>query len=424
MFFEIQAVRIKRFLRNQLWVRPALASLFSIAVAGLALIAGRVSDATLGLKIDEESLVTLFTIFASSMLTVATFTVSAIVTAASTAASTTTPRAARQVVSDSKAQLVLSAFIAAFIYSFIAIIALKVFSYGPTGRFVLFAGLIALVAFVLASFINWIDHAMKLGRQSTTIEKLRTVARQSITPAAAGTFGARVAEDGATSVGAPVCCTECGYVSSIDVGRLNEAAAAAGAYIGLAVRPGDYCGPGSMLADVVPKDALSEDLRKAIDGAVERDKDRHEDVDIRFNVVNLAETADRALSPAVNDPGTAIYILNVLVELLAHWSEVRQKPESKEVTYSRVSMPPLTAREIVNDAFTPIARDGAGSVEVGVRLQKVLGMLADLPDAELREQAMRMSDVAADLADAALVSPAHKAMVADVRASVVQSASG
>ena len=411
MFFEIQAVRIKRFLRNQLWVRPALASLFSIAVAGLALIAGRVSDATLGLKIDEESLVTLFTIFASSMLTVATFTVSAIVTAASTAASTTTPRAARQVVSDSKAQLVLSAFIAAFIYSFIAIIALKVFSYGPTGRF------------VLASFINWIDHAMKLGRQSTTIEKLRTVARQSITPAAAGTFGARVAEDGATSVGAPVCCTECGYVSSIDVGRLNEAAAAAGAYIGLAVRPGDYCGPGSMLADVVPKDALSEDLRKAIDGAVERDKDRHEDVDIRFNVVNLAETADRALSPAVNDPGTAIYILNVLVELLAHWSEVRQKPESKEVTYSRVSMPPLTAREIVNDAFTPIARDGAGSVEVGVRLQKVLGMLADLPDAELREQAMRMSDVAAELADAALVSPAHKAMVADVRASVIQTAS-
>lgn len=415
MSVSARIMRLRRFLRDQLWVRPALASLFSIFMAGMAFWVGQVSDSAIGLKIDEESLITLFTIFASSMLTVATFTVSAIVTAASTAASTTTPRAARHVVSDNKAQLVLSAFIAAFIYSFIAIIALQVVTYGPSGRFVLFAGLVLLVVFVLVSFINWIDHAMKLGRHSTTIEKLRDAALQSITPEAAGTFGAAVADADVSIAGAGVVTKNWGYVSTIDVAQLNEAASEAECKIHLAVRPGDYLGPGMSLATVQPAEALTDELTTCIVDSVDCDTERHVDIDIRFNIVNLTETADRALSPGVNDPGTAIYILNILSETIACWSKVVQSPGALEVKYDRVSMPALTAREIVNDAFTPIARDGAGAVEVGVRLHKVLNMLGALPHTALRVEVVRMAQVAAELSDAALVSPAHKTTVARAR---------
>ncbi len=415
MSVSARIMRLRRFLQYQLWVRPALASLFSIFMAGIAFWAGQISDSAVGLKIDEDSLITLFTIFASSMLTVATFTVSAIVTAASTAASTTTPRAARHVVSDGKAQLVPSAFIAAFIYSFIAIIALQVVTYGPTGRFVLFAGLVILVVFVLVSFINWIDHAMKLGRHSTTIEKLRSAAVQSITPESAGTFGAAVADSGRDTGGAGVVTKNWGYVSTIDVEKLNDAATEANCHIRISVRPGDYLGPGMCVATVLPVEALTDELTTCIVDAVDCDTERHVDIDIRFNIVNLTETADRALSPGVNDPGTAIYILNILAETIAYWSKAVRSPDALEVKYARVSMPALTAREIVNDGFTPIARDGAGAVEVGVRLHKVLNMLGALPHTALRVEVARMAQVAAELSDAALVSPAHKALVARAR---------
>ena len=129
--------RLKRWqaqLERELWVRPALASLFAIAMALLAYWLGRRYEGKIALKIDEESLVALLSIFASSMLSVATFTVSAIVAAASTVSTSTTYRASQYVLSDKKAQLVLSAFIAAFIYSIFSILALKAFEYGAVGR--------------------------------------------------------------------------------------------------------------------------------------------------------------------------------------------------------------------------------------------------------------------------------------------------
>ena len=411
MDFQERWGRIRRGVRNKLWLRPALASLFSVLAAFAALWAEMVVPEEAGFKIDEDSLVSILSIFASSMLSVATFTVSAIVAAASSASTSTTPRATRQVISDAKAQMVLSAFIAAFIYSFIAIIALKIFQYGAAGRLMLFAGLVVMVVFVLISFINWIDQAMKLGRQSTTIAKLKEVAETSITPATAGTFGARPFTGVRPGDGAVVRSGASGYVSALGLTRLQKCAESEDCHVVLLVRPGEYCSHDKPIAIVLQADAATDAIEGAIREAVELDDVRHEDVDVRFNVVNLAETADRALSPGINDPGTAIYIMNALGDVLVKWSRVRRSEEAREVRFDRISVPPLSAREIVGDAFTPIARDGAGAVEVGVRLQKVLATLARCGDAELTAEAERMSAIAFELSDVALVSESHKAMV-------------
>ncbi|MNT41063.1 hypothetical protein D3C72_1774130 [compost metagenome] len=45
--------------------------------------------------------------------------------------------------------------------------------------------------------------------------------------------------------------------------------------------------------------------------------------------------------------------------------------------------------DLFDDAFTAIARDGAGTVEVGVRLQKALRSLASVGDDAMRVAAMR-----------------------------------
>ena len=129
---------------------------------------------------------------------------------------------------------------------------------------------------------------------------------------------------------------------------------------------------------------------------------------MRYNLLNLAETADRALSPSINDPGTAINIMNIQMQILARWAEIHSQGDCFNVVHDRISVLPITAEELVNDSFTPIARDGASIVEVGVRLQKILQALMRIGDEDLTEAAQNMSKTALELANKALISGEHR----------------
>ena len=161
---------------------------------------------------------------------------------------------------------------------------------------------------------------------------------------------------------------------------------------------------------------LSDDRREELRGTVEISPSRHQDFDVRFNILNLTETADRALSPAVNDPGTAIHIVNVLTEMLMLWVELRRTPE--EVSCDRVSVPRLEARELLSDAFVPIARDGAGVIEVGIRLQKALRVLGQAGDDEISREVAALSRSANELAQQALKTADHRNRIADLAGKV------
>jgi len=84
----------------------------------------------------------------------------------------------------------------------------------------------------------------------------------------------------------------------------------------------------------------------------------------------LGEIADKALSQGVNDPGTAIDVIDTVTRLLLNWKD--EDKGDKGSGYDRVFMLPLEPRDVLEDVFRPIARDGAGIVEVGIRMQKSL----------------------------------------------------
>ena len=397
-----------RRLKSKLWLRPALASLFSMSVAGFALWFGRSYDGRFDIEIDENSLVSLLTIFASSMLSVATFTVSAIVTAASSVSKSTTPRASQFVLSDSKAQLVLSAFIATFIYAIVGILSLRALHFGHAGRFVLFMGLIVIVTFVLIAFINWVDHAIKLGRQGTIISKLSEAALNTMTPEIVGTFGAHSWDGEIPNDCQALYPASYGYVVGVDVITLQQQAEKANVHIIVATRPGEVADRTTPIAYITPAQAADGNLLQLVENSIALDTKRHPEEDMRYNLLNLAETADRALSPSINDPGTAINIMNIQMQILARWAEIHSQGDCFNVVHDRISVLPITAEELVNDSFTPIARDGASIVEVGVRLQKILQALMRIGDEDLTEAAQNMSKTALELANKALISGEHR----------------
>ena len=84
------------------------------------------------------------------------------------------------------------------------------------------------------------------------------------------------------------------------------------------------------------------------------------------------------MSPAVNDPGTAIDIIGTFVRLFALWSEPLEEGDTLSPEFDRVAVPEISLQDMFDDAFTAIARDGAGAIEVAGRLQKAFASLASI----------------------------------------------
>jgi uncharacterized membrane protein len=160
-----------------------------------------------------------------------------------------------------------------------------------------------------------------------------------------------------------------GYVQHVDLAALQRLAEDAGRDLFLAVLPGSFVHPAAPLAHAA---GLDDDQAARLRAAFSVGRTRTYDQDPRFGLIALAETASRALSPAVNDPGTAIEVTGRLVRVLLCWREAA----AAEVLWPRLHVPPIRAQDLMQDAFRPIARDGAALVEVQVRLLKALKALA------------------------------------------------
>ena len=124
--------------------------------------------------------------------------------------------------------------------------------------------------------------------------------------------------------------------------------------------------------------------------------------DPRFGLIALSEIASRALSPGINDPGTAIAIIGSHVRLFSIWLDKDAQPSSPDALYDRIEVPAIKMADAFEDAFRPIARDGAGSIEVMLRLQKAFTTIAHVGDREAKALASAYSEEAYRRAELAM----------------------
>ena len=394
--------RIRFFLSQlgeRLWVKPLFSCLLSIAAAFLA----RASDDAFpesGVPdISADSLETLLTIISSSMLVIAVFAVGSMLSAYASASSSATPRAFPVVVADDVSQYALSIFVGAFIFSIVGLIALMNDYYGSTGRFVLFVITVTVFGIVILGFVRWVDRIARLGRLGTTIAKVEAVACRSLVrnrclPTMGGNRLTRPAQ------GAPVYSDHLGYLQRVDVEQLQAIAEKSDVQIYVAVLPGQFITPQQPLARVDGVEAHNDAELPGIAQAFRIGNERTFEEDPRFGLTVLSEIASRALSPGINDPGTAVEIINSLVRIFAQWSDTEE--QDPDVKRDRVWVPEVSVEAMFDDAFNAISRDGAGTLEVMLRLQAALSSLASLDSAHFRETAERHARLALDHAEHAL----------------------
>ena len=391
---------------ERLWVRPLVICVLSILAAFVARIMDRLGFLDIVPDINVDSMETLLTVIAGGMLGVAVFAVGSMLSAYASASSTATPRSFPLVIADDVSQNALSVFIGAFIYSIVAVVALKNGYYGTAGRFVLFLVTAFVFAVVVLSFIRWIDRIARLGRLGHTIDRVEEVTAAALRRRReAPTLGAKQAEGQAD--GTPIYADRVGYVQRIDVPMLQTLAEGSNLAVTVVSLPGAFSTPDKPLAYVSREEPAAGDAIDvaAISRAFVIGKDRIFDEDPRFGLVVLSEIASRALSPATNDPGTAIDIIGALVRLFILWVEGDEGAEEPSVTFDRVAAPEISLDDMFDDAFNAMSRDGAGIIEVDIRLQKAFNTLASIGGVDVQEAARSHARLAFRYAERALQLP-------------------
>lgn len=387
-------------LRERLWVRPLTYCILSIAGAFIAKLADHVDHGIDFPKVQPDSIEVLLSITASSMLVIATLAVASMVSAYASAAGSATPRSLSLLLADHTTKNALSTFMGAFIYAIVALVALKNNYYQESGHFLLFGITVFVLGLVVITFVRWVDWIARLGRVGNTMEKVEDAALTSLhrrrrSPALGGVPVTEI-----DTSGTPVYSERPGYVQHVEVNALQACADQHDITVHVAALPGTFACSTQPLAYLERRRKGSkeddqkgdeEPVLKSIRNAFRVGNERVYDDDPRFGFIALSEIASRALSPAVNDPGTAIEIIGAFVRLFTAVVEPLEENEEKPPECAHVRVPKLTFIAMTNDAFRPVARDGAAIVEVQIHLQKALASLAALGNESLKSAAERQS---------------------------------
>ena len=373
---------------KRIWVRASMYSVAAILVALLGALVSNYISFPFELELAADAVDKILAILASSMLAVTTFSLSIMVSAYQAAASNSTPRATALLIADSVASNTLATFIGSFLFAIVGIVGLSTHIYGDKGRVVLFITTLVVLFLVTASLLRWIEQLTRFGRIGDTIERVEEAASGAARawaqlPRLGARTGTEIPEDAA-----PLYIDQTGYIQHLDMSKLNELAESHGGDIHLDAMPGNFVGPHKPVAylTVEPDGDVRDDMADCFTIG----HDRSFEQDPRYGLVMLAEIASRALSPAVNDPGTAIAVLGAGVRVLTDYCDGHSESEAK-ARFDRIYAPEISHAEMLEDFITPIARDGAGLLEVQARLQRGLEMIA-LANRELfGEPAKRLS---------------------------------
>lgn len=365
---------------KRLWFRAGLFSLLGVVTALIAVVFRDHIPIDLPAKIGADAVDKILGIIASSMLAVTTFSLSTMVTAYGAASTGTTPRATTLVMEDKATQNALSTFIGSFLFSLVGIIALSTGAYGAQGRVILFAVTIAVVILIVYTLLRWIDHLSRLGRVGETIDRVEAATMSALTDRRQLPYLGGSAYPDQLMPGLPslkIRSREVGYVQHIDMPALEAFAQKHAALIYLEILPGSFVNEGELLAQMVSAGTEMLDDSQMIEvlSAVIIGVRRTFEHDPRFGLSVLSEIASRALSPAVNDPGTAIDVIGRGIRAFNTYAR-SSRPEKPETLCSCVLTHRLSMEDMFDDFFSPIARDGAALIEVNIRLVKALASLA------------------------------------------------
>lgn len=378
---------------TSLWFVPGLLTLAAVLLAWLALAppvdpSGGGDAAWWLYGGSARDAANLLSSLLTSMITMATLAISITMVVLTLAARQLGPRLIRSFMADRRTQFMLGFFLSTIVYLLLILRTVdgtvgddEVTNDGVHQLAVsLGTALVLVCVFLLLFFVHHLARSIVADAVIQRVgNDLDAAVRHMMPEADAGAPrlpGARPPRLG----GAPLHLTTGGYVQAVSYADMVSCARAAGAVVELAFRPGHHVLPDGEHGRVHPSSALTDEVKEGIAESVVIGSERTPTQDPEFAIRQLVEIALRALSPGVNDPFTAIAVIDRLGVSLAYM--MRRGPAvgvwSDDEGQARVFTPTATFRGIVDAAFNQIRQSGEGQPAILIRLLETFAQLAEL----------------------------------------------
>ena len=330
---------------------------------------------------------TLLGTVASSTIGVAGTVFSITIAALSLAAGQMGPRLLRNFTRDRSNQLTLGAFLGTFSY---ALMVLRSVRTAEEGDFVPYLALSVslLLAFVcVGMLVFFVGHMAGRINVDTVIELVAEEVRGAIRRLSRPDPGAPPPPPALWRDATVVRDTRRGYLQQLDEAGLADWAAAHGTVIRLLVRPGDHVFPGAPIAWLTRP---AEGAEAAIRRATALGPQRTSADDLEFAVRQLVEVAARALLPGINDPHTAMSVLDRLGTALCELAPLHL-PSGVLLREDRPALvvPPFGYDGLTDAMFHLIRQSAAGNAAVLIRLLEVLAAVLGVEADPARQASLR-----------------------------------
>jgi uncharacterized membrane protein len=374
--------RVRHYVGNSIWILPVLGMV--AALAAVRLLHWIDQDRGWEAKnIDTDTARAVLGTMASAMFTFVIFVASALLIAVQLASAQLTPRIIALVFRDSVNRFALMLFVFTFTFSLAALLRIKstvplltthVAAYG--------------CAVSLCVFLFMIDH---VGKELRPSGALRAVARQgreivaSVYPQRLAEAKAGTATEAADVLAGKPAVTipspTDGVVIAFDQEGLLSLARQADCIIELVPQVGDHLAAGDPLFRLFQGGATlpAEALCQAV--AFGQERTLHLDPTFPFRI--MVDIASKALSPAINDPTTAVLALDQIHHLLHDVGNRNLDTGQVRDAAGRIRLVYRTPDwdDFVRLAVTEIRHFGAESIQVARRLRAMLeNLIQTLPE--------------------------------------------
>ncbi len=378
--------------RTQLWPLPAA----GVVLAVLAAVGLPVADAAVDGDLpgwvdallfggDAGAARTLLNAISTSLITVTSLTFSLTVVTLQLASSQFSPRLLRMFTSDVFVQTTLAVFLATFTYALTLLRAVRSPDTGPA-----FVPRISVtVAFGLAviSVLTLVLFLAHLARQIRVETMLRDVHDDATATVKTATTPASDAQPRPALLTPPqdavrLTAPRSGFITSIDEAHLLDAARRANACLIIEHHPG------SSIVEGVPigsawgtSGALGaetrEQLQRAVSAGIRVGYERTAAQDVGYGLRQLTDVANKALSPGINDPTTAIHALGHISAILCQLAgrDLRPVMLCDDTGQLRAVLHRPSFAALLDDAVTQPRRYGGSDPQV---IGRLFGLLEEL----------------------------------------------
>jgi uncharacterized membrane protein len=373
--------RVRHYIRNSIWVLPVLAMVFALAAVQLL----HWFEESMGweLAIHADAARAVLGMLAASMFTFIVFVSSALLIAVQLASAQLSPRIIAMLFRD----LVTKLSLTVFVFTFTITLAVLVRVADSVPKLTTYLAAYSSLA-SLGVFLYLIDHVGKALRPSGALRNVGRLGREVIEsvyprplteaprePTPAGRPG---------EVGEPtavIANPRDGVILAFDIKGLVSLAGRADCVIEIVPQVGDFVAAGDPLFRVFGRGASL--TPRTLCQAVAVGQERTLEQDPTFALRIIVDIASKGLSPAINDPTTAVLAIDQIHYLLRNVGNRQLTDERVRDASGRLRLMYRTPNweDFVHLAVTEIRHFGGESIQVARRLRAMLeNLIQTLPE--------------------------------------------